>query len=362
MTTTATTSTASSVAANTTASQAATAKQSLAGDMNTFLKLLTTQLQHQDPLSPMDSSQFTSQLVQFASVEQQINTNSNLEKMLAGTNSSEMASAVTYLGTTVQGVSTSLPLQMGQASFTYTTPASTSKITATITDSAGNVVKTLTGGDEVAGRQLYGHIVNFRCFCKLVFLVNNVPKFSECGAEMLKRIRQLVSGVQFFLPTEYNTVLKAKQQSNPGQDADKLLSEVGIFRADEALSERCKNNSAALIWIVVNTPLSPDVNEITPESVKIASLEVVAERDEVKTLFDQSYERCVDGRASTKSIQQTLHIPMGGSGDRLLAARMKAWGFEPPRVLAFDGSNDEARGSRSGYLGLKRKRAERDDE
>ena len=145
MTTTATTSTASSVAANTTASQAATAKQSLAGDMNTFLKLLTTQLQHQDPLSPMDSSQFTSQLVQFASVEQQINTNSNLEKMLAGTNSSEMASAVTYLGTTVQGVSTSLPLQMGQASFTYTTPASTSKITATITDSAGNVVKTLTG-------------------------------------------------------------------------------------------------------------------------------------------------------------------------------------------------------------------------
>ena len=224
------------------------------------------------------------------------------------------------------------------------------------------LVKTLTGGDEVAGRQLYGHIVNFRCFCKLVFLVNNVPKFSECGAEMLKRIRQLVSGVQFFLPTEYNTVLKAKQQSNPGQDADKLLSEVGIFRADEALSERCKNNSAALIWIVVNTPLSPDVNEITPESVKIASLEVVAERDEVKTLFDQSYERCVDGRASTKSIQQTLHIPMGGSGDRLLAARMKAWGFEPPRVLAFDGSNDEARGSRSGYLGLKRKRAERDDE
>ena len=152
------------------------------------------------------------------------------------------------------------------------------------------LVKTLTGGDEVAGRQLYGQIQNFRCYCKLVFLCNNIPQFSECGAEMLKRIRQLTSTVQFLMPTEYKTVLTAKQLSRP-DDAPEQLAKDGIFPADEALSERCKNNSAALIWLVVNCPLAPVVDDITPESVKVSSLEVVAERDEVRKLFEEAYER-----------------------------------------------------------------------
>ncbi len=131
-------------------SKSAQAQQSLAGNMNTFLKLLTSQLQHQDPLSPMDTTQFTNQLVQFSSVEQQINTNSNLEQLLTAQRSSEMASAVNYLGSKVQGVGSLLPLQSGAASFSYTTPANMNKVTATIADSAGNIVKTLTL-DNTAG-------------------------------------------------------------------------------------------------------------------------------------------------------------------------------------------------------------------
>lgn len=134
----------------TVASQSATAQTQLAGNFDTFLKLLTAQLKHQDPLSPMDTAQFTNQLVQFSAVEQQININSNLEKMLANQNSGEMSSAVNYLGETVQGVSTSLPLQSGQANFAYTSPASTSKVAIVIADQAGNVVKTMAG-DAVAG-------------------------------------------------------------------------------------------------------------------------------------------------------------------------------------------------------------------
>ena len=59
------------------------ATQQLAGNFDTFLKLLTTQLQNQDPMSPMDSNQFTQQLVAFSGVEQQINTNDNLQSLIA---------------------------------------------------------------------------------------------------------------------------------------------------------------------------------------------------------------------------------------------------------------------------------------
>ena len=137
-------------AGTTVASQSATSQTQLAGNFDTFLKLLTAQLQHQDPLSPMDTSQFTNQLVQYSAVEQQININANLEKMLAGQNSGQMASAVGYLGQEVQGVSTSLPLQNGNSGFAYTTPANTAKVSIVISDQSGSVVKTIAG-DATAG-------------------------------------------------------------------------------------------------------------------------------------------------------------------------------------------------------------------
>ena len=56
-------------------STATKAKTTLGSNFDTFLTLLTTQLKNQDPLSPMDSSQFTQQLVQFSQVEQSINAN-----------------------------------------------------------------------------------------------------------------------------------------------------------------------------------------------------------------------------------------------------------------------------------------------
>ena len=57
------------------AASTAAASNELSGNMNQFLQLLTTQLQNQDPLNPMDSSTFTQQLVEYSQVEQQINTN-----------------------------------------------------------------------------------------------------------------------------------------------------------------------------------------------------------------------------------------------------------------------------------------------
>lgn len=63
-----------------TSTQAGQSQKKLQDDLNQFLNLLVAQLQNQDPLEPLDANEFTAQLVQFASVEQQIQQNSNLEK------------------------------------------------------------------------------------------------------------------------------------------------------------------------------------------------------------------------------------------------------------------------------------------
>src|SRR5258707_239440 len=73
------------------------AQKTLAGNFDTFLTLLTTQLQNQDPLNPMDSNQFTQQLVEFSQVEQQINTNDNLKSLISLGQSRSAADAVGYL-------------------------------------------------------------------------------------------------------------------------------------------------------------------------------------------------------------------------------------------------------------------------
>jgi len=60
-----------------------TTDATLAGNFQTFLTLLTTQLQNQNPLDPLDTNQFTQQLVQFASVEQQLKTNDQLTTLVS---------------------------------------------------------------------------------------------------------------------------------------------------------------------------------------------------------------------------------------------------------------------------------------
>src|SRR5277367_2332707 len=99
---------------NPTASTAAAAgvagSQQLAGNFNTFLTLLTTQLQNQNPLDPLDTNQFTQQLVEFSSVEQQVNMNANLQTLISLQQTSEATSAMQYLGSnvTLSGTAASL--------------------------------------------------------------------------------------------------------------------------------------------------------------------------------------------------------------------------------------------------------------
>jgi flagellar basal-body rod modification protein FlgD len=109
-----------STASTTTTASSATALTSLSSNYSDFLKMLMTQLQNQDPTNPMDTSQFTSQLVQFASVEQQINTNNNLSQLIQATQGSELIQGSSIVGQSVTATSTSMPLQNGSASLTFT--------------------------------------------------------------------------------------------------------------------------------------------------------------------------------------------------------------------------------------------------
>lgn len=127
------------------------ARNKLAEDLDTFLTLLTTQLKYQDPLSPMDSTEFTNQLVQFASVEQNIAQNENLEELVGIQRTSIAASTVNYIGTTIQARSNDLPLQDGQATYAYQLPRDVSTVTVTITDSTGKVVHSVVDAPNTSG-------------------------------------------------------------------------------------------------------------------------------------------------------------------------------------------------------------------
>ena len=126
-------------------SKAGAAGVKLNEELNRFLNLLVTQLKNQDPLDPMDSTEFTSQLVQFASVEQQINTNANIEKLLTLTQASQVADMVNFIGTTVEAKGNEFPLEGGKAEFTYEFPSNADDVTITIRDASGLTVFTRDG-------------------------------------------------------------------------------------------------------------------------------------------------------------------------------------------------------------------------
>src|SRR5215212_8801809 len=97
----------------------AASKAVLAGNFDTFLQLLTTQLKNQNPLDPLDTNQFTQQLVQFAGVEQQINMNQQLTSLVALQKATQTTSAMSFLGSTATVDGTTTKLTNGAASWSF---------------------------------------------------------------------------------------------------------------------------------------------------------------------------------------------------------------------------------------------------
>ena len=125
----------------------------IAGNFNQFLSLLTTQLQNQDPLSPMDTNQFTQQLVEFASVEQQMNMNTNLQTLVTLQQTAQDSQALGFVGQTVTvNGSTAALASGGQAKWTYN-PTSPATATFTVSNSTGQTVFTQSGAVQPGSQQ-----------------------------------------------------------------------------------------------------------------------------------------------------------------------------------------------------------------
>ena len=132
------------------ATKAGGSRNKLAKDLNSFLTLLTSQLKNQDPLSPMDSTEFTNQLVQFAQVEQQINSNENLTNLIGLSQQNIVTNSVNYIGKTVEANSSAVPLQDGKAKMAYGLLSDASSVSVVIRDTSGHIVYSQIG-DKTKG-------------------------------------------------------------------------------------------------------------------------------------------------------------------------------------------------------------------
>jgi flagellar basal-body rod modification protein FlgD len=111
----------------------------LDSNFSDFLNMLMTQLQNQDPTTPMDANQFTSELVQFSSVEQQIQTNQSLTQLIQLTQGDEVIQGSAIVGKSITVQSTQMALQNGEAAANITAPTA-GTVNLAISNSSGVVV------------------------------------------------------------------------------------------------------------------------------------------------------------------------------------------------------------------------------
>lgn len=125
-----------------------------------FLRLLTTQLRYQDPLSPEDPKDFVAQLAQFSSLEQQINTNSSLENLAillkSLKTSQDLVQGLNLLGKTVKGTGNTLNVTGGQAlGASFELPQAAKEVMVSLYDANGKLVRTLKLGAQGAGSRVF---------------------------------------------------------------------------------------------------------------------------------------------------------------------------------------------------------------
>jgi flagellar basal-body rod modification protein FlgD len=135
-----------SAAAANQASAAGNSLASLGNDYQNFLKLLTIQLQNQDPTQPMDTDKMTQQLVEFTGVEQQILTNNNLEAIKSLQQQSAAGTAIGYIGHQVEYAGNEVALLPDQSAyFSYSLKDDASAVEVRIYDASGTEVRAVSG-------------------------------------------------------------------------------------------------------------------------------------------------------------------------------------------------------------------------
>ena len=136
-------------------SLSSTTGATLAGNFQTFLTLLTTQLKNQNPLDPLDTNQFTQQLVQFASVEQQLKTNDQLTTLVSLQQTAQSTQALTFVGKTAVVDGSTAALTNGSATWNIGVPTN-SNVSVSITNSTGQTVFSNQYAVQAGQNQTFG--------------------------------------------------------------------------------------------------------------------------------------------------------------------------------------------------------------
>ena len=142
-------------ASNTTQSNITAGQQSLNQSYSTFLTLLTTQLQNQDPTAPLDTNAFTQQLVAMTGVQQQLLTNQLLQQIAGSTSNGGVPSAVDLIGKTATATSSTATLSGGSANWTYNLASPAAAATITVSDSTGKIVSSTSLTNLAAGNNTF---------------------------------------------------------------------------------------------------------------------------------------------------------------------------------------------------------------
>ena len=179
----------------------ANARTRLSDNYDTFLVLLTAQLQNQDPLAPMDSTQFTQQLVQFSQVEQQIRTNEQLEGLVGQYQAASAGAALSYLGKDAIIEADETYLANGAANWAYDLPGAASQMTINIKDASGRVVYSTTTAPRTAGEHLFtwdGVKTNGETAPDGVYTIS-VEALDDAGEDIAATVavRETIMGVDF---------------------------------------------------------------------------------------------------------------------------------------------------------------------
>lgn len=137
----------SASSASSSSSSSSAVSASVQSEYNTFLTILTTELQNQDPTSPLDTNQFTSQLVQFSALEQNLQTNSLLQQLVTSQSQGQVNGALGYLGHTVQATGDSFTLDgttTDTPTLAYSLASKASTAVMNVVNSSGLTVRQLT--------------------------------------------------------------------------------------------------------------------------------------------------------------------------------------------------------------------------
>ncbi|MEE2922518.1 MAG: flagellar hook capping FlgD N-terminal domain-containing protein [Pseudomonadota bacterium] len=134
--------TSATAAQSTTQAASSAATQQFGEEFNNFIQLLTAQVKNQDPLAPMDSTQFVEQLATFSSLEQQVNTNSSLGSIASLIGDLHTMFASEWLGETVTVESSWVPYSGSEVQYLTNTPTDADHAYLTVRDPEGELVWT----------------------------------------------------------------------------------------------------------------------------------------------------------------------------------------------------------------------------